>query len=467
MPIPNPIGAPATRPQPHAGPRVELDLELPSGGAAPFDLAAAVCSHGLFMMAPNRWDPAARALERPLRLASDRSTSLLARVSAHPARLGTALLVAVHGVDALSSLDKDYILEQVRRMLRLSEEDGAAVAEFQVMHAAAREAGFGRIFRSPTLFEDMVKCILLCNCQWTRTLSMAAALCELQLELQCSSSAEDFQSRTPPIGEHKRKRGERQNVRVKLETRFAEDNSEGPKLACGTSNDVTHSETDENLSSFPSGTSETGVQMGQCDTSELGLNDAPGLEDCIGDFPTPEELANLDEGFLAKRCSLGYRAKRIVMLARGIIEGKVCLQKLEEMCQISVPVAEEVSTIESAYERLNKELSAISGFGPFTRANVLMCMGFNHMIPADTETIRHLKQVHKRASTISSVHQELDKIYGKYAPFQFLAYWFELWGFYDKQFGKISDMEPSNYRLFTASHLKKERKKKLEESRAE
>ncbi|CAN6200095.1 unnamed protein product [Urochloa humidicola] len=90
-----------------------------------------------------------------------------------------------------------------------------------------------------------------------------------------------------------------------------------------------------------------------------------------------------------------------------------------------------------------------------------MCMGFNHMIPADTETIRHLKQVHKRASTISSVHQELDKIYDKYAPFQFLAYWFELWGFYDKQFGKISDMEPSNYRLFTASHLKKAKKIKI------
>lgn len=58
--------------------------------------------------------------------------------------------------------------EQVRRMLRLSEEDGAAVAEFQAMHAAAREAGFGRIFRSPTLFEDMVKCILLCNCQLSK-----------------------------------------------------------------------------------------------------------------------------------------------------------------------------------------------------------------------------------------------------------------------------------------------------------
>lgn len=225
---------------------------------------------------------------------------------------------------------------------------------------------------------------------------MASALCQLQLELKCSSSVEDFQSRTPPVREHKRKRSEKQSsVRVKLETIFAEDNLESQTIASGTSNGLTHLETNENLSSLPSIVSETGStcdSLSSLDASELSLSNVPGLEDCIGDFPTPEELANLDEDFLAKHCNLGYRAKRIVMLARGIIEGKVCLQKLEEMCRISVPAAEEVSTIESAYERLNEELSAISGFGPFTRANVLMCMGFNNAIPADTETIRHLKQ---------------------------------------------------------------------------
>ena len=82
-----------------------MELELPLGAAAPFDLAAAVCSHGLFMMAP-----AGRALVRPLRLASDSSVSLLARVSAHPARSDSALLVAVHGAAALSPLDQDHIL---------------------------------------------------------------------------------------------------------------------------------------------------------------------------------------------------------------------------------------------------------------------------------------------------------------------------------------------------------------------
>ena len=168
---------------------------------------------------------------------------------------------------------------------------------------------------------------------------------------------------------------------------------EDPRLASGSRNDLTHSETNENLSSLPSVASETGSACDSLDPSELRLSNAPHLEDCIGDFPTPEELANLDEDFLAKHCNLGYRAKRIVMLVRSIVEGKVCLQKLEEMRKMSVPAAEEVSTIPSPYERLNKELSTISGFGPFTRANVLMCMGFFHTIPADTETIRHLKQV--------------------------------------------------------------------------
>lgn len=68
-------------------------------------------------------------------------------------------------------------------MLRLLPGDAHHVAQFQRMHPRARQAGFGRLFRSPTLFEDMLKSILLCNCGWGRTLSMCRALCELQAEL--------------------------------------------------------------------------------------------------------------------------------------------------------------------------------------------------------------------------------------------------------------------------------------------
>lgn len=220
---------------------------------------------------------------------------------------------------------------------------------------------------------------------------MATALCKLQLELKCSSSIEDFQSRTPPITirEHKRERSKR-SVHVKLEARFLEDKLEDPGLAGG-GNDLKILETNKASSGLPSVASEASITSDSLELSEeLSLSNDPDLESCIGDFPMPEELASLDEDFLAKSCNLGYRAKRIVMLARSIVEEKVCLQKLEEMRKI---FAEEASSIGSTYERLNKELSMISGFGPFTRANVLMCMGFFHTIPADTETIRHLKQV--------------------------------------------------------------------------
>ena len=45
------------------------ELEIPLGMAAEtFRLEKAVCKHGLFMMAPNHWDPLSNTLTRPFRL---------------------------------------------------------------------------------------------------------------------------------------------------------------------------------------------------------------------------------------------------------------------------------------------------------------------------------------------------------------------------------------------------------------
>lgn len=44
-------------------------LEIPLGDAAEtFNLEKGVCSHGLFMMSPNHWDPLSLTFSRPLRL---------------------------------------------------------------------------------------------------------------------------------------------------------------------------------------------------------------------------------------------------------------------------------------------------------------------------------------------------------------------------------------------------------------
>ncbi|MCO5596680.1 hypothetical protein L7F22_050748 [Adiantum nelumboides] len=126
-----------------------------------FSLQKAVCSYGFFMMAPNSWafSPATRSfLERPLRLLDGRSVYTKIFESS------CKLHICVTGVQIVSDAEKDHLLAQVSRMLRLSKMETSAIAAFHALHSQAKEDGFGRLFRSPTLFEDMIKSLLLCNC---------------------------------------------------------------------------------------------------------------------------------------------------------------------------------------------------------------------------------------------------------------------------------------------------------------
>lgn len=306
-------------------------------------------------------------------------------------------------------------------MLRLSESEENKVREFrsivEALHGEEEateclRSFSGRVFRSPTLFEDMVKCIILCNCQFSRTLSMAKALCELQFEIQhqisSSKAAEDDFIPKTPAGKESKRKLRVSKVSMRLESKFTE------------------SKVDNSVSD---------LQLSQEPLDFVGM----------GSFPSPEELANLDESFLAKRCNLGYRASRILKLGQGVVQGNIQLTQLEEDCK---------ETSFSSYDKLSQRLRQIDGFGPFTCANVLMCMRFYHVIPADSETIRHLKQVHSKSCTVQTVGRDVELIYAKYAPFQFLAYWAEMWHFYGQRFGKLSELPVSDYKFITASNMK-------------
>ncbi|GAB4847412.1 hypothetical protein Ancab_026470 [Ancistrocladus abbreviatus] len=475
------------------------DVELPLGEAAgTFDLEKAVCSHGLFMMAPNQWDPLSKSLLRPLRLSlplhgyrdaendaggdGGDGESVVVRVSQPSDVLPRSLLLRVFGTRCLSHREQDAVVAQVRRMLRLSESEERKVREFQEMHSEAKKRGFGRVFRSPTLFEDMVKCILFCNCQWPRTLSMARALCELQLELQHLSSgvssgevdktnsktasldAECFTPRTPSGKELKLKCKKRKISKVL----WKEDAGAGNKFEAGSnSRIITHARL-TNCSQMPenfvsSVLLKSGDKMDEpgtcCDAVDEKFEADEEVRELqpypkIGNFPGPKEIASLDEKYLAKRCSLGYRAGRILKLAQGVVEGSIQLRQLEELCS---------DASLSNYDKVDEKLKEISGFGPFTCRNVLMCMGLYNVVPADSETIRHLKQVHSRITTTRTVQRVADEIYEQFAPFQFLAYWSELWNFYEEWFGRLSEMPSSSYELITASNMRIKRKLKAKD----
>lgn len=76
----------------------DFDMELPS----PFQLEQAVCSHGLFMMPPNHWDPLSKTLIRPLRSSP---SSFLVSLSQH----SQSLAVRVHATHALSPQQQNHI----------------------------------------------------------------------------------------------------------------------------------------------------------------------------------------------------------------------------------------------------------------------------------------------------------------------------------------------------------------------
>ncbi|KAL5566250.1 hypothetical protein UlMin_029414 [Ulmus minor] len=398
-----------------------LLLQLPLGEAAQtFNLETAVCSHGLFAMAPNRWDPLSKTFSRPLQLTlhHDRQTSksVMVRISQPQEQRHCLHIRVLAETGFLDPEHEQELLAQVSRMLRLSETDERIAGEFLEVYAPAGCLSIGRVFRSPTLFEDMVKCMLLCNCRWPRTLDMAQALCDLQLELQ--EQFPYFAPKTPAGKESKKPPAEQ--TKVELES-------------C--TNDIAMNSTRTTFENLSDSCEEV------CEAYSVLVCDY----DRIGNFPTPIELAKLDENFLAKRCKLGYRASRIVKLARGIVEGKIQLNQMEETC---------IDRSLCSYSKLAEQLRQIDGFGPFTCANVLMCMGFYHVIPTDSETIRHLKQVHGRKSTIQTIEKDVEKLYSKYAPFQFLAYWSELWNFYQERFGKFSEIPCSGYKLVTASNMR-------------
>lgn len=76
---------------------------------------------------------------------------------------------------ALRPHDVALLARQVVRMLRLTAHDDQVALAFRERSPDLA----ARLFRSPTLFEDIVKTFTLCNCGWGRTMAMNEKLCEL------------------------------------------------------------------------------------------------------------------------------------------------------------------------------------------------------------------------------------------------------------------------------------------------
>ena len=137
-----------------------------------FILKRDACSYGYFLLAPNHWDPRREVFSRVMTLAGGPA---LVEVS-QPGKRGKPL--SIKPSRALSPTEKTDVKRQLTRMLRL-DEDEQVLRAFHGVDKRFAKTGRGRLFRSPTLFEDVIKTVTSCNVTWPNTVNMNRRLCEV------------------------------------------------------------------------------------------------------------------------------------------------------------------------------------------------------------------------------------------------------------------------------------------------
>lgn len=148
----------------------------------PFSLDVVLRGHGWVALAPHRYERETGVLTTTLDLASlpgQRKTAPVVTIEARqqkPDRLDVRVI-------ARRPLGR-AALEQVRAALITSLALDRSLDRFwQRCAATARlrwvgELGAGRLMRSPTLFEDLLKLLMTTNCAWSNTKSMVARTTE-------------------------------------------------------------------------------------------------------------------------------------------------------------------------------------------------------------------------------------------------------------------------------------------------
>lgn len=304
-----------------------------------FNFPGAVCSHGFFVLRPNRWEPASAQLTTVIALNSHRAIEVTIRQGA-----GRNLHVTCSA--CLAAEERARVRAAVRRMLRVNEDfaDFHRRCRSTPSHRQAARVKFGRLLRGADLFEDIIKVICTCNVAWRQTVAMVEHL-------------------------------------------------------------VAH----------------------------WGI---PTDDGCGRAFPSAPGLARVPIAELRRKARVGYRATFIQQTARSVAEGRCDLDAL--------------SGFEGSSDDLMRELRQLAGIGPYAAANLCMLLGRYDQLAIDTEMKRLLAD---RFGHGDPTPAKIRAHYAPWAPYQFLAYWFELWQDYTRRLGRPEHWTPEDIgrKITTAS----------------
>jgi 3-methyladenine DNA glycosylase/8-oxoguanine DNA glycosylase len=148
------------------------DLRLAGAGGEPVDLTRTLLSHGFVELPPMRLDEQAPSLELTRTVDGQTRTIEIGR-----GRRGHARLTVVGRKPGAKLAGQ--LVAKARHVLGLDEDlSGFYELVQEDPDLAWAAAGAGRMIRSPTVFDDVVKTICTTNCAWSATQRMVTALVE-------------------------------------------------------------------------------------------------------------------------------------------------------------------------------------------------------------------------------------------------------------------------------------------------
>ena len=145
-----------------------MDLKIPT--PRNFSFRRTVGSHGWYQLPPFALDTEKWQLTRVIDLGAKPPATVFVTERKNHVRVTTS--------GTLTKADIAIVLRDVRHILRLDDDlrDFYMTTDGDPEFAWIGQQGAGRMLRSPTVFEDLVKMICTTNCSWALTLKMANGL---------------------------------------------------------------------------------------------------------------------------------------------------------------------------------------------------------------------------------------------------------------------------------------------------
>ena len=270
-----------------------MKLHLPA--RKPFSFTSVINSHGWRQLAPFSYDENTNMLGYTLQLSNARVVELKLRDGKDGVSIET---------DKLNKAEQKEVMDKVTWMfgLDLDFSDFYAASRLEPKLTRAKKQALGRVLRSPTLFEDVIKTIFTTNTLWAATKNMTRKLVD-EFGSSLSGASFDFGLRN-------------------------------------------------NRSALRSGRSENHAKS----VVEASYNKA---------FPAPDAIAASNPSFIQEKIRVGYRAPAIHDLAVRVASGKYDLESLKTSSLSTLELRKELMTIKGVGPYAAANLLLILGRSDF------------------------------------------------------------------------------------------------------